>query len=176
MKIKIKSYPKEIHPFIIFVKKLYKINKWNDIDKLEIILDYQAKNVAGYYFPNQKNKLYINPTLCISHVLNTEFSEPIILIHELAHLLDNHFNMFQDWSQKFPQTIINHNSGRNRTEELAELLTVYLINHKSLKQLNNNMYKYFRNMIKPPNKSNINLPENITETIANLTKQEPFKL
>lgn len=173
MKIKIKSYPIELHPFIIFVKKLYRINKWDDINKLEIILDYQAKNVAGYYFPNQKNKLYINPTLCINHILNTEFSEPVILIHELCHLLDNHFNILPEY-EAFPKTIINNNSSRNRIEELAEILTVYLLDHKLMKTINKNIYKLFRKNIKPPNKSNIKLPDNIKENINKLTERIPY--
>ena len=127
-KILVKSYPKEFHPFIKFIRKLYRINEWEDIGKLSITLDYQAKDVVGYYLPNDRDKIYINPSNCI-HRHHTEFSESVVLIHEYSHLLDSHFKMISEWCG-FEPIIINQNSKKSRIEELAEHLSVYLIDRK----------------------------------------------
>jgi hypothetical protein len=166
-KLTIKTYPKEIHPFIIFIRKLYRINKWVDLKKLEISFDYQAKDVAGFYDPKCKHKIYINPSNCINRVANTEFSQPIILIHEFCHLIDSHLNIFETWANTFQPIYLNPNSKRDRIEELAELLTVYLLDARIFRNnISKPMHKFFKQYLKAPNKSNIVLPEAFKKHIS----------
>ena len=113
----------------------------------------------GYYLPNDRDKIYINPSNCI-HRHHTEFSESVVLIHEYSHLLDSHFKMISEWCG-FEPIIINQNSKKSRIEELAEHLSVYLIDRKLYWKLSRKRFNFFKKYVKSPKISGIELPKTL---------------
>ena len=76
-----------------------------------------------------------------------------VVIHEYCHFLDDIYDILDKYKkQNFNKFFIKY---INEKEEIAELLTIFVLNPYLLKILDLNRYKFFSNMFKPINPCSI---------------------
>jgi len=150
MKIIVKN-KKSLNKVTRLIRKLNRINKIS-FKKLEMILDYSLDN-AGEFVDEENSKIYINPDSCDRDSLG-DYSLFFVCVHEYAHLLDHRLRIWRKFEAAFPEKkdrlYINSNSRTNIIEELAEIMTIYIVNPYLLKMISKTHWKFLRQFFKSP--------------------------
>lgn len=154
--IKVSELHVEIDKAIKIIDKLLKINKIKI--KYSINMNFKMK-CYGEFNPENENEISINPTFSIedsgseinASYYSCDFSILGIAIHEIAHLLDQKFEISKEYRKSFPkQFILNHNSKKDRIEELAEILMLYILNPYLLKIINLEVFNFLKDYFISP--------------------------
>lgn len=141
---------------ISLIEKLFKIN---DIKKnIEICYDYSLEDRGLYY--TGTDKIYVNPLNCIDlNCTNNEnkcyfgYTNDLsiigVIIHEFCHFLADRIykNITEDFASTFSTTrlYLNDNSNvKDFSEELAEIMTLYISNPLLLKMISKPHYDFLK--------------------------------
>ncbi len=156
-------------------KVIEKINKKNKFDwDITIILDYKL-NYAGLYIDEEPNTIRINPDQCADEI--GEYSLFYVIIHEYCHLLDKKLKIVDKFKQQIrgrdKRLILNPNSETNKTEELTEIMTLYISNPFLLKLMSKLHWQFLKNVFKSPT---ICSYVSFVDTYKNWTKQWKINL
>jgi hypothetical protein len=130
--------------------------------------DYSIEEL-GVYFPSKKYNIYINPILCKNYddvENNNNLTDPFcpgycadltifgITIHEFCHLLQMavYKTIVDDYIKAFPTNrfYLNTYCDNEIYDELAEIMTLYIINPYLLKLISNEHYKFCMKYFKSP--------------------------
>ena len=142
---------------IKLINKFCKINdlKYNKI--ININFDYKL-SALGEVTLNSSTlnaiNIKINPDLFINTPENFGFYDDYginaTIIHEFSHLLDFRLFIRNSYKHNFKKTlnIINENCNQSKREEIAEILSMYIINPYLLNLILPDVYKFFKNELK----------------------------
>lgn len=152
--------------FAIKVINLF-FNKNNIKSKLSIALDYNLKEEIGSYYPfkpEHKYRIFVNPSLCLS-TDKSNYDNPFftgyisdltlfgVTIHEFTHFLQFviYPNIIDDYIKKFPvnRFILNNFSDNSIYDEVAELISFYIINPYLFKLISDQHFNFFKSYFKP---------------------------
>ena len=154
-----------VHPdkeIVDATKLIDRFLKKNNIKiKYSVEINSKLSDAYGIFDPNDGNhtKITINPSLLINDPPTKPFSKRYsydrtlhsVCVHEFAHMIDNKYNLIEDYKKKFKDKIIlNHNSTSNRYEELVETLVLYLTNPYLLRHINKDVYLYWSSFYHSP--------------------------
>lgn len=155
-KVKIVHLQSDLTKAIRIIGKFFKLN---DIKiKYTLVLDYKLDSF-GIFYPNKKFEITINPSqfhdtsLEETHQLyySTDFSITSVAIHEMSHLLDQHFGILDLYKKKFKdKLILNENSERDKAEEVAEIFRLFFLNPFFLKLISPDRYDFFKELFQSP--------------------------
>lgn len=155
-KIKVIRLEKDLVKAIRLIDKLLSKNDFNF--KYLLNLDYKMKDF-GQFDPQEANSIYINPAafydtkkeLPHAKYFTTDFSIFAVSIHEFSHLLDAKLNILDKYKVKFPERLIlNDNSQTDRREELAEIMSLYILNPYMLRLIDKPRYNFMRTIFLSP--------------------------
>jgi hypothetical protein len=162
MILKILRPEKAIDNAAKLIDRLKKINHLNF--DIPINFDYNLK-YAGEYLQYEKNKILINPTLCgksssISCPGYTNDDSVFgTILHEFAHYLS--MTYFKGFINKYEKTFkkpltisLYHVCKNDVTEEIAELLMLYISNSYFLKLISKDHFNFFKGYFKSPTSCN----------------------
>ncbi len=179
-KVKVIRLEKDLVRAIRLINKLLTLNDLHF--KYSLNLDYKSKNY-GEFDPQKANDIYLNPAAFYNtskedpHALyfSTDYSIYAVSIHEFSHLLDAKFNILDKYKIEFSdKLILNQNSESSRSEELAEVMSLYILNPYLLKLIDKSRYIFLRDIFISPTvcrKSNFiskwtNWPDKIKDLCA----------
>lgn len=129
--------------------------------KVEIKLDFEEKDLGYYLYEEKDQALYINPIRCTQEehgeLRGSPFDNSIYgtVIHEFSHYLDQKYEIINEYlGKKFfvEFLILNKNCIRNRVEELAEIISIYLVNPYYLKLVDEERFKWIKTKFKSPSR------------------------
>lgn len=158
-KIKVEFYQSsEITSALEVINKFQKINDTNF--RLKILLDHDEKANAGYYY--EGGEIFVNPMNCEPNTFGNPEGNSIgnVIIHEFCHYLDRRykiFNKYFSYCEEYGQLFLTKYAEDSLEEEIAELLTVYLLNPYILKKHDPERYKWFSKFFKTPTKCDKNV-------------------
>lgn len=144
------------------LKLIEVFKKINHIDfKLEIKLDMAEKDLGYFNYLPDENVLYINPIRCTNKKFNDLLGHPVdcsifsTVVHEFSHLLDLKFNLHSEYTQKnfaLERLIMTSYTRKDKyqIEELADMISIYLINPYYLKLIDLERYKWIKTKFKSP--------------------------
>jgi len=142
------------------LKLIEAFKKINHIDfKLEIRLDMAEKDLGYFNYILDENILYINPIRCINnkhHELSGHITDCSIfatICHEFSHYLDLRYDLMTEYYQKkitLKKLIMTKYAKTNIVEELADIVSIYLINPYYLKLIDLERYKWLKTKFKSP--------------------------
>ena len=139
-------------------KLLEKFNKKNNIklNKFCVNVYFENDNTMGYYRYESNKKeciIYLNFETCLATKEKTRYypndrKMESVVLHEYCHFLDDIFKINESYNQQeFKKYKIKY---LDITEEIAELLNLYIINPYFLKIYDIHRYKFFNNLFKSP--------------------------
>lgn len=155
-KVKVVRLEKDLLRAIKLIDKFLSKNKIEI--KYSITLDYSMQSF-GQFNPSKKNEISLNPSafydtkkeLPHAKYYTTDFSLLAVAVHEFCHLLDEKMNLIKKYQETFPEKIIiNKNSEVDRREELAEVLSLYILNPYLVKSINKNIFDFFKSLFESP--------------------------
>lgn len=158
--ISINGLPKDILKALKVAEKTISKNKLN-VD-LKIVVDFTL-DCYGIHEPTNPNQIKINPHLFSdtsreeinAPYYTSDFSMMAVFIHEFCHLLDHKLNIHEEYCQSFPERFsINGNAGKNRKEEIAELMGVYILNPFLLRTINKDIFDFLKSIFDSPKTCN----------------------
>ncbi len=157
-KVKVVRLEKEL------VKAIRIIDKFLSMNKIEIIytitLDYKMKNF-GEFDPNKKNVITLNPAAFYdtkkeqphAKYYSTDFTIGAVAIHEFSHMFDEKNGLLEKYRDVFTERFfVNRNAEKDYREELAELLSLYILNPYFLKLINKERFDFFNKLFESPTK------------------------
>lgn len=145
-----------------------KFKKKNDIDfDLSICLDYMIEEYGVYCPVEFPNYIIINPDLAIgindkeSHLKLSsyygyinDYSLIANTLHEFSHFLcyQVYTTIIDDYEKEFPidRLYLCDYSNENITEEIAEIIRLYILNPLLLKLIDKPVYDFVRRYFKSP--------------------------
>lgn len=152
--------PKDIIKALKVAEKTISKNKL-DID-LKIVVDFTL-DCYGIHEPTFPNQIKINPHLFMNtskEELNapfytSDFSMLAVFIHEFCHLLDFKLNIHAEYCETFPEKFsLNGNGSKNRKEEIAEIMGLYILNPYFLRLINKDIYDFLKTFFESPKTCN----------------------
>jgi hypothetical protein len=141
---------KQLDRFIEFAEKVITLNKKLKLKQLKITFKYDMRS-HGEFNDDEPNKIKLNPERC-EHT--GEWSLFLIAMHEFSHLIDDRFKMlsfyekeFEEEQYRLPLTTYSKTSVE---EELAEVISAYLLYPYFLKSISAKHYNFIKRFIKSP--------------------------
>lgn len=147
----------DVLEFVDYIDKLKIKNEFNF--ELDIAIDYSLEPLGEYDLIN--HIIYINPSKCIQeeesakYYIN-DYSMFGVLIHEFSHFLSLTYfkNFINDYTNQFPhvddRAILNEYGNTDIREEVAELISSYIVNPYFIKMLSIKHYKFLKSYFKSP--------------------------
>lgn len=154
--INLNGLPKELIKAFKIIGRLIEKNKINI--KYKFTIDFEL-DCYGLFDPSNKHEIRVNPYIFKNAryeeknamYYSSDYSILGVCVHEFAHLLDEHLKLLSDYIETFPEpNIISNNCEKGRREELAEVMSLYILNPFFLKKIFPDAYKYFRNVFISP--------------------------
>jgi len=161
-------------PHILTSSAIYLIQMFRTKNKLNfdfaIAYDYNMEEY-GCYYPGSKgqgkNTVFVNPDLCLDRNNIEDSDKKIscegytwdvslfgIIIHEFCHFLQ--FQVYKtivkDFKKEFPTTrlYLNDYCNNELIDEMAEIMTLYIVNPYLLKLISLDHYKFLKLYFKSP--------------------------
>jgi len=142
------------------LKLIERFKRVNNIDfQLELKLDFAEKYLGYYNYNSTENIIYINPIRCTHQKKNNLLGHPsdcsiyATITHELAHFLDLKFKLVDEYTSKnfaLKHLYLSSQGKENKIEEIAELISIYLINPYYLKLADIERYNWIKGKFKSP--------------------------
>jgi predicted SprT family Zn-dependent metalloprotease len=151
-----KTIQEEIKSALVKIKKFKKINNIRFNPK--IVIDYKIDSAGFMYFDFAGKAIYLNPKICKDKTKHTRiiadgyidsYTIYSVIMHEFSHYMDLFFDIKKDFMD-ISRTIINSNAKQSRSEEIAEVLTLFIINPYILKIINKECYIFIKSIFKSP--------------------------
>lgn len=148
-----------------------RFSKKNDIIiDLIVAYDFTLDNECGIFIPQlNENKIFINPYVCHETymvakdkglIMGTGYIADLsifsIVIHEFAHLIC--YNIYEglvnEYAEEFPRIndrlYLNDYCDHTLDDELAEIITVFILNPYMLKMISKKHWKFLNDRFKSP--------------------------
>lgn len=155
-KVDLVGLPKEVHQAFKIIERFARINQMEL--EYKFTLDFTL-DCYGLYDPAKPYEIRVNPY----HFRNVAKEEPHapfytsdfslmgVCVHEFCHLFDDRTDLLKSYIKDFPERLVlNQNSTTNRAEELAELMSLFVLNPYFLKIINFEVFDFMSQMIKSP--------------------------
>lgn len=141
------------------------INIFKNINKIkldfEVKFDLNEKDLGYFNYIPDENVIYINPIRCTNKQFNDLLGHPAdcsifaTILHEISHLIDLKFNLHSEYQPKkfvLERLIMTSYARKDKykIEELADLISIYLINPYYLKLIDLERYKWIKTKFKSP--------------------------
>jgi len=153
---------------MVIIERL--LNKNNIKMNLLIAYDYESEEYGVYrpFEKGQEYRIFVNPSKCKTpdEVSKQDFEEPFspgycadvtlfgVTIHEFCHLLQYRVypSIIKDYGEAFPIERFNLNEYSNNEihDELAEIMTLYIVNPYLLQMLSKKHFNFCKKYFKSP--------------------------
>lgn len=156
VKVTVHHNGKSLNMALKLIDVFKKINNIN-LD-FEVKFDLNEVDLGYFNYIPDENIIYINPIRCVDNSLLGNPSDNSIfatICHEWSHVMDLTYDLLSEYTKKnwgLERLIMTSyaRKDKNRIEELADMVAIYLINPYYLKLIDLERYKWLKTKFKSP--------------------------